>query len=115
MFCLEGVRLWVRFNSSSASIIPRIVTMMAAIFVTIGMVMGGVFVGRTLDVIRRPAIMLPSASRVIGLVTAGEFSLIGVIGGIRVNPACTISVIRMLYVAVKEVASKVSRRAQVFR
>lgn len=112
---MERVRLWVRFSSSNASMMPRIVTMIAAIFVIIGMVIGGVFVGRMLDVIRRPAITLPNASRVMGLVTAGEFSLIGVIEGIRVNPVCTMSIIRMLYVAVKEVASKVSRRAQVFR
>lgn len=45
MFCLGCVRVWVMFDSSSARMIPRIVTKMAAIFVTVGMVMGGVFVG----------------------------------------------------------------------
>lgn len=33
------------FSSSRARIIPRAVTMMAAVFVRMGMVIGGVFVG----------------------------------------------------------------------
>lgn len=33
--------------------------------------------GIMLEVIRRPAIILPQASRLIGLITAGLFSLIG--------------------------------------
>lgn len=37
----------------------------------------GVFMGTMLEVIRRPAMMLPQASRLIGLITAGLFSLIG--------------------------------------
>lgn len=84
------------FDSSSASRIPIMVTMRAAVFVIIGMVIGGVFVGKMLDVMRRPAMMLPNASRVIGLVIVGEFSLIGVMGGIRLNPVWTMMVIRRL-------------------
>jgi len=40
-------------------------------------VMMGVFRGVMLEVISRPAMMLPQASRLIGLMTAGLFSLIG--------------------------------------
>lgn len=42
----------------------------------------------------RPAIMLPSASRVIGAVTAWLFSFAGVIEGVRVNPVWTSRVMR---------------------
>lgn len=35
----------------------------------------------------RPARMLPRARRVIGLMMVGLFSFIGVIVGVRVNPA----------------------------
>lgn len=77
--------------------------------------MGGVFVGRMNEVMMNPAVMLPSARRVIGDVTAGLFSFIGVSGGMRTKPACTRMVIRMEYTAVKDVASKVSRSAQLFR
>lgn len=59
--------------------------------------------------------MLPKARRVSGEVTAGLFSLIGASGGIRVNPVCTSTVIRIVYTAVNVVARSVSRRAQVFR
>ena len=41
------------------------------------MVMTGVFSGRTLFVIRKPATMLPQASRLMGLITAVLFSLMG--------------------------------------
>lgn len=84
--CLGEAMVCVRFESSSASVRPRTVTVIAAIFVSIGMVIGGVFVGRVKDVMSRPIIMLPIARRVMGLVTAGLFSLIGMIGGMRVGP-----------------------------
>lgn len=74
------------FDSSRDKRMPRIVTRMAAVFVMAGMVMGRVLVGRILDVMRRPAMMLPSASREIGLMTVGVFSLMGVTGGIRGCP-----------------------------
>lgn len=45
---------------------------------------------------RNPAVMLPSASRVIGEVIAGLFSFIGVRGGIRGKPVCTSTVIRIV-------------------
>lgn len=37
----------------------------------------GVFKGRVFEVIRSPAIMLPQARRLMGLITAGLFSLMG--------------------------------------
>lgn len=67
----------VREASSRAISTPRIVTRRAASFRTGGIVITGVFRGRMLEVIKRPATMLPQASRLIGLITAGLFSLIG--------------------------------------
>lgn len=40
------VRVWVIFDSSRASMIPRAVTTRAVILMCGGMVIGGVFVGR---------------------------------------------------------------------
>ena len=84
-FGWAGVR--VMFESSRARMTPRIVTRMAAILVTRGIVIGGVLVGVMKEVISIPAMMLPRASRVRGAVISGLFSLIGVIGGVRVCPA----------------------------
>lgn len=111
------VRMWVCaiFEISRASRMPRTVTSMAVILMYRGMVVGGVFIGMMKEVMISPAVMLPSARRVIGATTAGLFSFIGVRGGIRVNPVCTSTVMRIVYTAVKEVASRVSSRAQVFR
>lgn len=69
--------LLVRVASSKAIIRPRIVTTSAASLRRGGMDMTGVFSGIILEAIKRPAIMLPHASRLIGLITAGLFSLIG--------------------------------------
>ena len=63
----------------------------------------------------RPAVMLPRARRVKGEVIAGLFSFIGVRGGIRVDPACTSTVMRIVYTAVNDVASSVSSSAHAFR
>lgn len=63
--------------SSKAVNRPRAVTMSALSFRLGCMVMIGVFRGVMLEVMRRPAIMLPQASRLIGLITAGLFSLMG--------------------------------------
>ena len=62
-----------------------------------------------------PAVMLPRASRVIGEVTLGLFSFIGVSGGIRTKPAWTNVVMRIVYTAVNDVASRVSSRAHEFK
>lgn len=84
--CFGWVRLCAMFESSRARIAPRIVMVMAAVFVSVGMVIGGVFTGGMYDVMSRPAMMLPSARRVIGLIVAGSFSFIGVVVGMRVVP-----------------------------
>lgn len=72
----------VRLESSNARMKPRMVTAIAAIFVIAGMVIGGVFRGRMKDVMSRPAVMLPTARRVIGLVIVGLFSLIDAVEGV---------------------------------
>lgn len=63
--------------SSKAVIRPRMVTISALSFKLGCMVIMGVFRGVMLDVMRRPAIILPQASRLMGLITAGLFSLMG--------------------------------------
>ena len=73
-----GLNCLVVSDASSKAIIrPPIVTIKAASFRRGGMVMTGVFNGRMFEVMRRPAIMLPQASRLMGLMTAVLFSLIG--------------------------------------
>ena len=69
--------LFVRAASSSAVRRPMIVTKRAASLSSGGIVMIGVLSGRILAVINKPATMLPQASRLIGLRTAGLFSLMG--------------------------------------
>lgn len=69
--------LFVSCASSRAVSSPRRVTSNAASFSRVGIVMGGVLDGRMLEVMRSPAKMLPQASRLIGLMTEGLFSLIG--------------------------------------
>ena len=85
-FCFGGVRVCVVFESSRAKMIPRVVTIMAAVFVIVGMVIGGVFMGRMRDEISKPAMILPKASRMSGRIAEGVFSLMGVIVGVRVCP-----------------------------
>lgn len=67
----------VREASSKATRRPRIVTIRAASLSKGGMDITGVFIGVILEVIMSPAMMLPQASRLIGLITAGLFSLMG--------------------------------------
>lgn len=67
----------VRDASSRAKSRPRMVTVRAAILRRGGIVITWVFRGRMFEVISSPAIILPQASRLIGLITAGLFSLIG--------------------------------------
>lgn len=69
--------LLVRDASSRAIISPRIVTVKAASLSKGGIDITGVFSGTRLEVIRRPATMLPQAKRLIGLRTAWLFSLMG--------------------------------------
>lgn len=72
LICLE-----VMDASSRAIRRPSSVTIRAVSFRRGGMDMTGVFIGRMFIVISRPATILPQARRLIGLITAGLFSLIG--------------------------------------
>lgn len=63
--------------SSRATRRPITVTVRALSFKRGGMVITGVLEGRKFEVMIRPATMLPQASRLIGLITEGLFSLIG--------------------------------------
>lgn len=67
----------MREASSRAIRRPIIVTIRAASLSRGGMDITGVLIGVILEVIMSPAMMLPQASRLIGLITAGLFSLIG--------------------------------------
>lgn len=107
--------LFVRAVNSKANNRPAIVTARAANFRGMGMVMIGVFEGRKFNVMMNPAMMLPQASRLIGLITSGLFSLIGDAGRNRGDPMVTKNTTRKLYTAVKDVAISVRIRAQAFR
>ena len=70
--------LLVMDASSSAARRPKIVTERAASLIIGAIVRVGVFKGIMLELIMNPAIILPQARRLIGLITRGSFSLIGV-------------------------------------
>lgn len=91
MYCLL-----VSEASSSAVRRPIIVTARAAILRRGGMDITGVFRGVMLEVIRRPAIILPQASRLMGLITVGLFSLMGGRGLKRGKPIETKKITRRL-------------------
>lgn len=101
--------------NSMATSRPTIVTIRAAIFRAVGIVMIGVFIGGKFCVIISPAMMLPQASRLIELITSGLFSLIGDRGRNRGVPMTTKYTSRKLYTAVNDVAISVRVRAQAFR
>lgn len=69
--------LLVSEASSSAVRRPIIVIIRAATLRRNGIDITGVFKGVMLEVIRRPAIILPQARRLMGLITVELFSLIG--------------------------------------
>ena len=75
--------LLVREASSRAVRRPRAVTKRAAILSRGGIDITGVFSRGRLEVRSRPATILPQASRLIGLMMAGLFSLIGESGAKR--------------------------------
>lgn len=91
------------------------VTISALSFSEECIVITGVLRGVMLEVISRPAMMLPQASRLIGLITAGLFSLMGDSARKRGWPIETKKTTRRLYTAVKDVARRVRVRAQAFR
>lgn len=61
-----------------------------------------------------PAKMLPIIKRIIGFINRGSFSLIKMRGGNRGFPSRAKKMMRVLYTAVREVATRVSKRAQAF-
>lgn len=74
----EGLNCFeVRDASSRAKRRPSTETIRAASFNKGGIDITGVFRGIMLDVSTSPARILPQARRLIGLMTAGLFSLIG--------------------------------------
>lgn len=107
--------LLVSEASSRAVIRPRIVTASAASLSSGGIDITGVFSGRMLEVISNPATILPQARRLIGLMTAELFSLMGDRELKRGWPMDTKNTTRRLYTAVKEVARRVKVRAQALR
>lgn len=68
---------------------PIMVTVRAASLSMGCIVNTGVFKGNKFEEIRKPAVMLPHASRLIGLITEGLFSLMGTKGANRGYPADT--------------------------
>ena len=78
-----GHSLLVSVASSRAISSPMIVTARAANLSKGGMDITGVLRGVMLEVIRRPATILPHASRFKGLMTAGLFSLMGEMASLR--------------------------------
>lgn len=77
---LNGIRLLVSLLSSRAIVKPRIVTRIAVVFRYIGIVIMNVLVVGKLWVMKNPKIMLPQASRLMGLISCGIFSCINIIG-----------------------------------
>lgn len=72
------------------------VTIIAAILVIGGIVIGVVLVGVIYEVMSNPAVILPSARRVRGCVIAWLFSFIIKVVLMRVCPVCTSIAIRVL-------------------
>lgn len=104
-----------KLEMSIATISPTIVTIKAVSFIIIGIVRTCVFIGRVQLIISMPAIILPQANRVIGLMIKGLFSLIVKTvrdRGVFIDEK---KIIRKLYTAVKEVAIRVRIRAHEFR
>lgn len=88
--------LLVRVARSRAAISPAAVTISALDFRRSVIVMAGVFRGVIFEVKIKPAIRLPQASRIRGLITAGSFSLMGERGRKRGWPIETIKTTRRL-------------------
>lgn len=88
--------LLVRDANSRAIIRPKTETIRAASLSKGGMDMTGVFRGRVLEIITKPATMLPPTSRFMGLTIAGSFSLIGDRGLNRGCPIDTKKITRRL-------------------
>lgn len=77
------MRLLVRLFRSSAITNPAMVTTKAVIFMYQGMVITCRAVGGMLYEMKNPAKMLPSANRLMGLISNGLFSLMVIAAGKR--------------------------------
>lgn len=88
--------LLVKEASSRAITRPKIVTVRAASLSRGGIVITGVLRGKKFAVRRRPAMMLPQASRLIGFRSDGLFSLMGGRALNRGKPIATKNTIRRL-------------------
>lgn len=73
----------VKLLSSSAIANPAMVIVRAVIFKYHGMVITCTVVGGMLYEMKNPAKILPSASRLIGLISSGSFSLMMIVEGKR--------------------------------
>lgn len=102
----------MRLLSSMAIVNPKIVTDRAASFKYRGMVMMGLFIGGMSLEIKKPAKILPKASRLMAFFSCGLFSLILIVGRNRGLDMITKKMIRVLYTAVRDVAMSVIVRAQ---
>lgn len=93
--CL-GVKKNVRLLSSIAIVKPKIVTNRAVSFRYRGIVIIGLFIGGINFEIRKPAKILPRASRLIAFFNCGLFSLIEIVGRNRGLDMTTKKIIRVL-------------------
>lgn len=107
--------LFVSVASSRAVRSPNTVTVRAASLSRGGIDITGVFRGIVFEMRMSPAMMLPQARRLRGLMIIGLFSLIGGSGLNRGWFIDTKKIIRRLYAAVRDVARRVRVRAQAFR
>ena len=78
-----GVRLLVRLFRSSAITNPVIVTISAVVFRYHGIVITWMVVGGILYEMKKPAMILPNASRLIGLISNGLSSFMIIVEGKR--------------------------------
>lgn len=94
--CFGDMNVVVCSDSSKAYRRPKIVTSRADSFVIVDIVIIGVFIGVIVEIIAKPARILPSARRKIGFVMVLLFSEIITMGLIRVGPICTYRMSRRL-------------------
>lgn len=81
---------------SNAMMKPRVVIARAVNFKCRGMVIKGVVIGGILLDRMKPAKILPTSSRLIGLINSGLFSLMVVEGGKRGCPSSAKKMMRVL-------------------
>lgn len=75
--------MFARVVNSSATRVPKMASRRADVFNAVGIVRVGVFTGRSVAEMVKPAMILPQARRLIGAAIAGLDSLIGDSGRVR--------------------------------